>query len=222
MRNLFIITSFIFLLASCSSTDNSNASVTNVDSTEMLRNTKEGDEIFSPFALDSIYKKLQASPLGALPKEWEMLTEKNKELIVLIPGGGDNHRFFIVATDSIFMLRLNGMHDAVEYLITDCTQNGNETIITYYATSTWTYGNVFVQGVDNRTPLYSKLVMKEAKQKPGNVKCNYPNLILCNYPKDNTYYVNAEHVKDFPKEVEPNPYDEGVDLSVDSVGHAKK
>jgi len=217
MRNLFVIISFIFLFASCSSTDDNNSTLANTDSTKVLRNTKEGDEIFSPYALDSIYKKLQASPLGALPNEWEMLTEKDKDLIVLIPGGGDNHRFFIVSTDSVFMLRLNGMHDAVEYLITDCTQNGNETTITYFTTTTWTYGNLFVQGVDNREPLYSKLIMKEAKHKPGIIKCNYPDLILCNYPKDNTYYVNAEHKKDFPTEEEPSPYDEGVDLSVDSA-----
>lgn len=202
MKILFILVCLPLLFTSCSSSDESNKALASNDTTEVLRRSKEVDEIFSPFELDSIYKKLKSSPLVAFPKEWEMLTKKNNELIVLIPGGGDNHRFAIIDSDSLFMLRLNGMHDVAEYLITGCEQSVNKTTITYYSTTTWTYGNKFLDVITERAPIYSTLVIESVQARAGQV--------ICNYPKDKTYYVEVGRIKDYPKEIEPSPYDEDV------------
>lgn len=209
MRTIFIIVSFVFFLTSCNSTDDTTELVVNVDSTEMLSRTKEKDGIFSLFELDSIYKSLKNSPLQALSKQWEMLTLKKKEWIVLIPGGGDNIRFSITESNNSFVLTLNGMHDAVKYLIVGCKQNKNKTIITYYTTTNWTKENRFDEVIKERKPIYTNLVLEETPNKEA--------VMVCNYPKDNTYYVNAEHVKDFRREEEPNPYDEVMEMPIDSA-----
>ena len=209
MKNLFIITSFVFFLASCNSTTDNNALVGNVDSTEVLSRTKEKNEIFSSFELDSIYKNLKASPLQTLSKQWEMLTLKNKEWIVLIPGDGENTRFSITERNNSFVLTLNGMQDMSEYLIVGCTQSRNKTIITYYTSTTWIRENYLDEFIKGRDPIYTNLVMEETPNKEAVMICNYPNV--------NTYYVNAAHVKDFKREVEPNPYDEAMETPVDSA-----
>ncbi len=69
--------------------------------------------------------------------------------------------------------------------------------------------------ITERAPIYSSLVIESVQGKAGQV--------ICNFPKDKTYYVEAGHIGDYPKEIEPNPYDEQImEVAIDSAVPAMK
>lgn len=187
-----LATGMLALQGCGNSTDNA---ITQTDSSRVLSHVKADDEIFSEFELDSIYKYLQTTPIVTFPKGWEKLTETNKELIIEIPGNGENSRFFIKDDGAGFFLHSLSIHDVTVDLIVDFTIVDD---LISFTTIQWNTENKLTEWFPDAT--YNKLSFTFADETK--------NLIFGEYQLQTSYFTDSTFIKNYRMVELPSPYDD--------------